>query len=139
MPRRPVGVDMRPTTGRAIVVFAVIPAVVVAYSLARHHQRRDYWFGFRWGLLAVCGFVGYAWARSIRFESLHLDGTAEFWLERERLIRPRFFNGCLASLGASILAALVARGVGAFAEAGFATAVGAFAGTVVMLMWGKVP
>jgi hypothetical protein len=130
---------MRPVTRRAILLFALIPGAITTASIVSNHGRRDYWLGFRAGLLATFILMAIGWCSTIRFEGRHLDESAEFWAGHEALIRPLAFR---LAIGFGVLllpAALVLWGFADRVEAGAATTGFLDCVVVFLLLFGKVP
>jgi len=137
-PRRPVGMDMRPMTRQAMLVFAGIPAVLATLGVTSESPG-SFAFGFWIGLLATSLLMAVAWFRSILFESKHLDESAAFWLAQERKIRPRAFVFCALVACLGILGLAVAKSSSSASLAGLCLAPTFVSASSVLLLWGKVP
>jgi hypothetical protein len=137
-PRRPVGTDLRGITRQALLVFSLAPAVVAALALASH-PHPDFGSGVWLGVLIASIGIGLGWARSIAFESRHPDESADFWLAREAVVRPRAFFTCLVLTGLGLLMLVAALVSGRPFLAGLCIAPTYTATAIVLLMWGKVP
>ena len=96
-------------------------------------------FGFWIGLLLAALGMCAGWLRSIVFESQHLGESAEFWVRQEAKVRPRMFVACALVAALGVVGLAVAGASASASMAGFWIAPTFVAGSVVLLMWGKVP
>jgi hypothetical protein len=139
VPRRGVGVDLRPATRQARILFGVVPFVLAALGIASDFRPGSAAFGLKAGVLAAAAFNIVAWTRSLRFEDAHADEPAEFWARHEAYIRPRAFAGFCAALPLGLLGAAVGLLVGAVAIAAFCAVVAAYSLVLIVIMAGKIP
>lgn len=138
-PRRPLGVDLRPFSASAMLMFGIMPTLLLAGWIAKDRDSLDFFLGLRIGWLATALLVTVSYAWGILFETRNLGETAEFWARVEARIRPRWFYGATFAATTSVVLGLVGWLLGSGLVAGLNFSVFLTSGFFVLLLWGKVP
>jgi hypothetical protein len=121
-----------------MIFFSAIPGCLSILGIFARHAW-DFGAGVWAGVLIAAAFNGLAWSRSIAFESRHLSEGADFWVEREALVRPRFFYGSVVAAALFLCGLVLAVSIGAHFAAGMCLPLAFTSTAFVMLLWGKVP
>ena len=134
-PRRPDIGDTRPFTRQARAVIGVGPLLIGILGAVTNRGLLTFWTG-----LALAGaIVTFEYSISLRFEGRHLEETRDFWRDHEARMRPRAFAANAIGFVVSGGGLAIALGVGAYPVAAFLLPLAFLSGSIVLLMWGKVP
>ena len=134
-PRRPDIGDMRAVTRRALFQIGLVPLGIGMLGLLSSAGSRSFFAG----LVVASAFVVVAYSLSISFETKHLDESRDFWRRREAVIRPRMLVAALGIFVAGGVTLTVAAVTATWDVAGLLLAPVFLAGSIVLLLWGKVP
>jgi hypothetical protein len=130
---------MRPATRQARVLLGVVPFALAGLGILTDFRPDSAAFGLKLGVLLAATFNILAWTRSLRFETLHADESAEFWARHEAHMRPRAFLGCCVTLVTTAAGAVFGLAVGWTSFAVCCAVISAYALILVTIMAGKIP